>query len=116
MAASSLTSSFYSFPFTTSPKSSHLIPFYCSFHLKHHTLHLKSPPSLFVSASRAATPTTLIKIDKSSISATPSEVLPFRVGHDFELHQLKHGYALMIEVVRVITKHYEERRDYCDSR
>ncbi|KEH36004.1 hypothetical protein MTR_3g110020 [Medicago truncatula] len=51
MAASSPTSSFYSFPFTTSPKYSHLILFSCSFHLKHHSLHLKSPPSLFVLAS-----------------------------------------------------------------
>ncbi|CAJ2650673.1 unnamed protein product [Trifolium pratense] len=105
-ASSSLTASSYSFPFTTSIKSSNLIPiFSCSFPLKHHTLlipNLKSSSPRIVSASgAAATPTTSIEIEKSPISATPSKVLPFRVGHGFDLHRLEPGYPLIIGGINI---------------
>jgi len=95
MSSSSLTASSYSFLFTTPTKSSHPIPFSCSFPLKHHILHLKSSPS------GAATPATSIEIDKSPISATPSKVLPFRVGHGFDLHRLEPGYPLIIGGINI---------------
>ncbi|XP_045816752.1 2-C-methyl-D-erythritol 2,4-cyclodiphosphate synthase, chloroplastic [Trifolium pratense] len=102
-ASSSLTASSYSFPFTKS--SSNPIPiFSCSFPLKHHTLlpNLKSSPPRFVPASgAAATPTTSIEIEKSPISATPSKVLPFRVGHGFDLHRLEPGYPLIIGGINI---------------
>jgi 2-C-methyl-D-erythritol 2,4-cyclodiphosphate synthase len=97
-ASSSLTAYSYSFPFTTSTKSSsHPIPFSsCSFPLKHHTLlpNLKS-------GAAAATPTTSIEVEKSPISATPSKVLPFRVGHGFDLHRLEPGYPLIIGGINI---------------
>jgi 2-C-methyl-D-erythritol 2,4-cyclodiphosphate synthase len=104
-ASSSLTASSYSFPFTTSTKSSHPIPFSsCSFPLKHHTLlpNLKSSPPRIVSVlGAAATPTTSIEVEKSPISATPSKILPFRVGHGFDLHRLEPGYPLIIGGINI---------------
>ncbi|WJX60278.1 2-C-methyl-D-erythritol 2,4-cyclodiphosphate synthase [Trifolium repens] len=104
-ASSSLTASSYSFSFTTSTKSSHPIPFSsCSFPLKHHTLlpNLKSSPPRIVSVlGAAATPTTSIEVEKSPISATPSKVLPFRVGHGFDLHRLEPGYPLIIGGINI---------------
>jgi 2-C-methyl-D-erythritol 2,4-cyclodiphosphate synthase len=97
-ASSSLTAYSYSFPFTTSTKSSHPIPFSsCSFPLKHHTLL----PNLKSGAAAAATPTTSIEVEKSPISATPSKVLPFRVGHGFDLHRLEPGYPLIIGGINI---------------
>jgi hypothetical protein len=97
-ASSSLTAYSYSFPFTTFTKSSHPIPFSsCSFPLKHHTLL----PNLKSGAAAAATPTTSIEVEKSPISATPSKILPFRVGHGFDLHRLEPGYPLIIGGINI---------------
>ncbi|XP_058772965.1 2-C-methyl-D-erythritol 2,4-cyclodiphosphate synthase, chloroplastic [Vicia villosa] len=95
-SASSLTSLSFSFPFSISTKSSPPIPFSCSFPCN---LHLKSPR--IVSVSGAVTPTTSVEIDKSPISATPSKVLPFRVGHGFDLHRLEPGYPLIIGGINI---------------
>ncbi|GAU20618.1 hypothetical protein TSUD_230320 [Trifolium subterraneum] len=102
----SLTASSYSFPFTTSTKFSHPIPISCcSFPLKHHTLlpSLKSlsSPRIVLASGAAATPTTSIQIQNSPISATPSKVLPFRVGHGFDLHRLEPGYPLIIGGINI---------------
>ncbi|KAK9147396.1 hypothetical protein Scep_006153 [Stephania cephalantha] len=52
--------------------------------------------------SPAATPprATSVEVDRSSASAAaggdPSRLLPFRVGHGFDLHRLEPGYPLII--------------------
>ncbi|RDX76902.1 2-C-methyl-D-erythritol 2,4-cyclodiphosphate synthase, chloroplastic [Mucuna pruriens] len=94
MAASSFTTSSLLFPFTTTTKSSPLFP---SFPCKHHTFL----PNLRVSASSTPTPSPSIQIHKSPLSATPSKVLPFRVGHGFDLHRLEPGYPLIIGGINI---------------
>ncbi|CAI8589302.1 unnamed protein product [Vicia faba] len=94
-SASSLTALSFSFPFTTSTKSSPpILPFSFSF-----PRNLKSPR--IVSVSGAATSTTSVEIDKSPISATPNKLLPFRVGHGFDLHRLEPGYPLIIGGINI---------------
>lgn len=102
MAASSFTASTIPFPFTTTAKSSHLLPLSCSLPRKHTQLpnfHLRPSPTF--SASAAATPTTSIQIEESAVSATPSKALPFRVGHGFDLHRLEPGYPLIIGGINI---------------
>ncbi|KAB1215374.1 2-C-methyl-D-erythritol 2,4-cyclodiphosphate synthase, chloroplastic [Morella rubra] len=45
----------------------------------------------FVSAA-----TTALEVGQAPVSGTPSKVLPFRVGHGFDLHRLEPGYPLII--------------------
>ncbi|CAJ1927687.1 unnamed protein product [Sphenostylis stenocarpa] len=99
MAASSLATSSILLPFTTTPKSPRL---FASFPCKNHTLL----PNLrlgyvSVSASAASTPSPSIQVDKSPLSNAPSKVLPFRVGHGFDLHRLEPGYPLIIGGINI---------------
>jgi len=99
MAASSFATSSILLPFTTNPKSPHL---FASFPCKNNTLlpSLRLRP-ISASASAASTPTPSIQVDKSPLSATPSKVLPFRVGHGFDLHRLEPGYPLIIGGINI---------------
>lgn len=102
MAASSFTAYSIPFPFTVTSKSSQPLVFSCSFPLKHHTLLLRSSPTVSASASAsAATPTTSVEINKTPVSSTPSKALPFRVGHGFDLHRLEPGYPLIIGGINI---------------
>ncbi|WVZ11564.1 hypothetical protein V8G54_016094 [Vigna mungo] len=99
MAASSLAASSILLPFTTNPKSPHL---FASFPCKNNTLL----PSLRLrhisaSASAASIPTPSVQVDNSPPSAAPSKVLPFRVGHGFDLHRLEPGYPLIIGGINI---------------
>lgn len=99
MAASSLAASSILLPFTTNPKSPNL---FASFPCKNNTLL----PSLRLrhisaSASAASIPTPSVQVDNSPPSAAPSKVLPFRVGHGFDLHRLEPGYPLIIGGINI---------------
>ncbi|XP_048446005.1 2-C-methyl-D-erythritol 2,4-cyclodiphosphate synthase, chloroplastic [Pyrus x bretschneideri] len=43
-----------------------------------------------------ASASTAFEVDQAPASATPSKLLPFRVGHGFDLHRLEPGYPLII--------------------
>ncbi|XP_068308152.1 2-C-methyl-D-erythritol 2,4-cyclodiphosphate synthase, chloroplastic [Pyrus communis] len=43
-----------------------------------------------------ASASTAFEVDQAPVSATPSKLLPFRVGHGFDLHRLEPGYPLII--------------------
>ena len=58
------------------------------------------PISISVSAASTPTPSS-IQVDKSPVSATPSKLLPFRIGHGFDLHRLEPGYPLIIGGINV---------------
>ncbi|XP_043717725.1 2-C-methyl-D-erythritol 2,4-cyclodiphosphate synthase, chloroplastic-like [Telopea speciosissima] len=55
---------------------------------------IKSP--LTVSATAAA-----IEVEKDSTSRNSSKILPFRVGHGFDLHRLEPGYPLIIGGINI---------------
>lgn len=99
MAATSSAASSILLPFTTNPKTSHL---FASFPCKNNTL-LPSLRLRHISASTSAsaTPTPSIQVDKSPVSAAPSKVLPFRIGHGFDLHRLEPGYPLIIGGINI---------------
>ncbi|KAI7743089.1 hypothetical protein M8C21_013583 [Ambrosia artemisiifolia] len=42
-----------------------------------------------------------VEVEKSTVSKTPSKVLPFRVGHGFDLHRLEPGYPLIIGGINI---------------
>ncbi|KAL5727178.1 2-C-methyl-D-erythritol 2,4-cyclodiphosphate synthase [Ranunculus cassubicifolius] len=52
---------------------------------------IRSSKSLTVAAA-----TTSIDVERDTESKTPSKILPFRVGHGFDLHRLEVGYPLII--------------------
>ncbi|XP_062075696.1 2-C-methyl-D-erythritol 2,4-cyclodiphosphate synthase, chloroplastic-like [Humulus lupulus] len=52
--------------------------------------------SALPSVSAAGTPALEAEQIPSEVSVTPSKVLPFRVGHEFNLHRLELGYPLII--------------------
>ncbi|XP_019421656.1 PREDICTED: 2-C-methyl-D-erythritol 2,4-cyclodiphosphate synthase, chloroplastic [Lupinus angustifolius] len=96
--AYSFTISSISIPFTKSssllfPSSSFSSSSSSHFPFKHHHA---LPISLSVSAS--ATSTTAIETDKPQFS---SKLLPFRVGHGFDLHRLEPGYPLIIGGINI---------------
>ncbi|KAL9260366.1 2-C-methyl-D-erythritol 2,4-cyclodiphosphate synthase, chloroplastic-like protein [Drosera capensis] len=65
--------------------------------LKPHRLNsrprLKQPASII---SATSTPITIETDQPTKLTAAPSKVLPFRVGHGFDLHRLEPGYPLII--------------------
>ncbi|KAA8520870.1 hypothetical protein F0562_011543 [Nyssa sinensis] len=69
---------------------------------KHLTLSSSSPLSLRATSrlppavAAAATANAVEVEEQTSAAATPSKVLPFRVGHGFDLHRLEPGYPLII--------------------
>jgi len=99
MATSSFAASSILLPFTTNPKSPHL---FASFPCKNNTLlpSLRLRP-ISASASAASIPTPSVQVDNSPPSAAPSKVLPFRVGHGFDLHRLEPGYPLIIGGINI---------------
>ncbi|KAI3828808.1 hypothetical protein L1987_02918 [Smallanthus sonchifolius] len=42
-----------------------------------------------------------IKVEKPAVAETPSNILPFRVGHGFDLHRLEPGYPLIIGGINI---------------
>jgi len=49
----------------------------------------------------SAASTAAVDVGQAPLSATPSKVLPFRVGHGFDLHRLEPGYPLIIGGINI---------------
>nr|AOT86860.1 2-C-methyl-D-erythritol 2,4-cyclodiphosphate synthase [Osmanthus fragrans] len=62
-------------------------------------LSLKSTARNSSSSAPAATSAVEAETQKSSV--TPSKLLPFRVGHGFDLHRLEPGYPLIIGGINI---------------
>ncbi|KAH7550222.1 hypothetical protein JRO89_XS13G0156800 [Xanthoceras sorbifolium] len=58
----------------------------------------KQTATLSVSAAAAAETASSVEVNESStaVQASKSKLLPFRVGHGFDLHRLEPGYPLII--------------------
>ncbi|GAB2224647.1 hypothetical protein Drorol1_Dr00005412 [Drosera rotundifolia] len=69
--------------------------------LKPHRLNSKPRIKLASIVSATSTPITLETNQPTKVTATPSKVLPFRVGHGFDLHRLEPGYPLIIGGISV---------------
>ncbi|KAL5551994.1 hypothetical protein UlMin_002170 [Ulmus minor] len=61
------------------------------------SLSLRASPKLSLSAAAS----TAFEVEQSPVSAAPSRVLPFRVGHGFDLHRLEPGYPLIIGGINI---------------
>nr|ABG23395.1 2C-methyl-D-erythritol 2,4-cyclodiphosphate synthase [Stevia rebaudiana] len=42
-----------------------------------------------------------VEVEKPAVTGTPSKILPFRVGHGFDLHRLEPGYPLIIGGINI---------------
>ncbi|KAL8196255.1 hypothetical protein R6Q57_025255 [Mikania cordata] len=42
-----------------------------------------------------------VEVEKPAVAETPSKILPFRVGHGFDLHRLEPGYPLIIGGINI---------------
>ncbi|CAB4310404.1 unnamed protein product [Prunus armeniaca] len=69
---------------------------------------LRTPSSLSLRAAQTtrrpvvfASASTALEVDQASASAAASKVLPFRVGHGFDLHRLEPGYPLIIGGINI---------------
>nr|WIW78222.1 MCS1 [Panax vietnamensis] len=64
-----------------------------------------SPALSFSSAPRpspvVAAASSAVEIERQTVVPTPSKILPFRVGHGFDLHRLEPGYPLIIGGINV---------------
>ncbi|KAI3703458.1 hypothetical protein L1987_73543 [Smallanthus sonchifolius] len=60
----------------------------------------RSPISLS-SVSRPVAAANSIEVEKPAVAETPSKILPFRVGHGFDLHRLEPGYPLIIGGINI---------------
>ncbi|KAF5200777.1 2-C-methyl-D-erythritol 2,4-cyclodiphosphate synthase [Thalictrum thalictroides] len=63
---------------------------------KFESLSLSSQSIRFSKNLTMASATTTIDVERDANTKTPSKVLPFRVGHGFDLHRLEPGYPLII--------------------
>lgn len=91
------TSSCYTSPFHTGvfskqqsilPSSTSLLT--CSTRRSPISLRSISRPMVVAAAANA------VEAEKPAVAPTPSKILPFRVGHGFDLHRLEPGYPLII--------------------
>ncbi|PQQ16651.1 2-C-methyl-D-erythritol 2 4-cyclodiphosphate synthase chloroplastic [Prunus yedoensis var. nudiflora] len=69
---------------------------------------LRTPSSLSLRAAQTtrrpvvfASASTAFEVDQAPASAAASKVLPFRVGHGFDLHRLEPGYPLIIGGINI---------------
>nr|AEV89963.1 2-C-methyl-D-erythritol 2 [Humulus lupulus] len=60
-----------------------------------------TPLSALPSVSAAGTAALEAEQTPSEVSTTPSKILPFRVGHGFDLHRLEPGYPLIIGGINI---------------
>ncbi|EYU23425.1 hypothetical protein ABFS82_01G069000 [Erythranthe guttata] len=63
------------------------------------SIKLKSRPSSSSVAASAAT--SAVESEPQTAAASPAKVLPFRVGHGFDLHRLEPGYPLIIGGINI---------------
>ncbi|RXI09230.1 hypothetical protein DVH24_023391 [Malus domestica] len=66
----------------------------------HHLLpsHPSNHPSKPVACASAST---TFEVDQAPTPATPSYLLPFQVGHEFDLHKLEPKYPLIISDIDI---------------
>lgn len=55
-----------------------------------------TPTKIIAARPSVSAATTALEVGQAPVSGTPSKVLPFRVGHGFDLHRLEPGYPLII--------------------
>ncbi|KVH91803.1 2-C-methyl-D-erythritol 2,4-cyclodiphosphate synthase, chloroplastic [Cynara cardunculus var. scolymus] len=96
-------SSCYTFPLNTGifSKQQSILPpstFLLSCFTRRSHLSLRSIPGRPVLV--AATANT-VDVEKSAVAETPLKILPFRVGHGFDLHRLEPGYPLIIGGINI---------------
>nr|AMB19709.1 2-c-methyl-d-erythritol 2,4-cyclodiphosphate synthase 1 [Taraxacum kok-saghyz] len=60
-------------------------------------ISLRSIPRPVVVAAAA----NAVEVEKQAVAPTPSKILPFRVGHGFDLHRLEPGYPLIIGGINI---------------
>lgn len=53
------------------------------------------------SSSLAPAATSAVEAETQKSSVTPAKLLPFRVGHGFDLHRLEPGYPLIIGGINI---------------
>ncbi|KAL2508381.1 2-C-methyl-D-erythritol 2 [Forsythia ovata] len=53
------------------------------------------------SSSLARTATSVVEAETQKPSVTPAKLLPFRVGHSFNLHWLEPGYPFIIDGINI---------------
>lgn len=101
MATSS--SSCYTSPFTTASSTKHQTTTQLPSTITCFTR--RSPISISLrSTSRplvVTAATNAVEVEKSTVTKTPSKILPFRVGHGFDLHRLEPGYPLIIGGINI---------------
>ncbi|XP_076895595.1 2-C-methyl-D-erythritol 2,4-cyclodiphosphate synthase, chloroplastic-like [Bidens hawaiensis] len=68
------------------------------------TFTSRSPTSLRSSIHRpavVAAASNAVEVEKPAASKSPAKILPFRVGHGFDLHRLEPGYPLIIGGINI---------------
>lgn len=60
------------------------------------TFKLTARPSALSTPSVVASASSAVEAEQQTAAASSSKVLPFRVGHGFDLHRLEPGYPLII--------------------
>lgn len=57
-------------------------------------------PAARLCVTKAAS-TTAVEVESTATTVKPSKLLPFRVGHGFDLHRLEPGYPLIIGGINI---------------
>lgn len=100
----------------TSSSSCYTSPVHTGIFSKHQTI-LPSTTSFITCFTRRSSPLSLrssttrsvvvaaaanaVEVEKPTVSKTPAKILPFRIGHGFDLHRLEPGYPLIIGGINI---------------
>ncbi|KAJ0594398.1 putative 2-C-methyl-D-erythritol 2,4-cyclodiphosphate synthase [Helianthus annuus] len=91
-------------------------PFNTGISSKHQTTTLPPSTSILTCSTTRLSPISLrsvqrpvvvaaaanaVEVEKSAVAKTPAKILPFRVGHGFDLHRLEPGYPLIIGGINI---------------